>query len=1360
MNRTRKGKSQRLLAIFLCLAALIGVMPAGTALAWSGTAGQQTTSTFGDYLEGYDGHGYSSAKGYVTMTYHGDGTTSYEEHSGGVARRSYGMFNEAGEFRRVYCIEAGVEYIRNQSYTSQSGTENGYFNRLPETARRGIQLAALYGYAPGKSLPIAGITEDDFWLGTQFVIWEYQQQLRTDAGNRRDNGPVAADTFYNQLTGRPAELAYNWILQQIARHEKAPSFANGSTHELKYNPSTKLYSLTLTDANNSGAELEAVSGTEGVTVTRSGNAYTFTSTKMLQNPITITYRRNVPITDTCLIWGNPTYQTMMTGAGDPITFDVKIKTETFGTVKIVKASEDGQVSGISFRITGNGVDQMITTGSNGQIAQQLLPGQYTVTEQTPDKYVQPASQTVTVESGQTSTLYFSNILKKFRVEVKKQDSETGSAQGAGTLAGAVYGIYHNGELMDSYTTDAAGEFTTRYYPCGEDWTLREISPSEGYLLDETVYPVGSEPGNYTVEFNTAKNNVTEQVIKGKIRLVKHIDAPDTDLPPEEAGSGSGNEGMIEQPEEGAVFEVHLASAGSYEQAKDRERARITTDSDGFAETPLLPYGIYRVRQLSGMEGQALIPNFTVTISEQDRTYSFILNNSTITSKIRVEKRDVETDELIPAEASFQIYKPDGTLLVQHMDYPTPVDISTFTTTSDGWLMLPQPLDYGAGYRLVEVESPYGYVLSKEPVSFDVTGEQDVVTVEYHNAPQKGVIQIEKTGEVLTSVQENDGLYLPVYEARPLEGAVYDVIADEDIVVGGDIKAKKGDVVDTVTTGEKDGKSNPLYLGRYQIVERQAPEGMTIHPEPQEVELRYGGQEIELVETTAAFYNERQKVRIDFVKTLEQDKTFHLGMNGEILLVQFGLYAADDIVAADGSRIPKDGLIATASPKEDGTGTFAVDLPFGNFYAREIAVDGHYLVSDQTYPIVFAYEGQDIQTVPISLNDGQPIANDLLRGKIEGSKTDEDGQPVKGALIGLFDEDAEEFTEETAILTVISGQDGSFAFAHIPQGHFVCREITPAEGFVGSEEAHHIYNVADGQVTQVHIENRHITGTVQVRKTDADYPDALLSGAVFEIYRDENGDGVLDAGDMLMGEMQEVDAGIYEMTGLRYHRYLLVEKQSPAHFLRDEAVYPFAITTDGEIVVVENEAGRGFINRAQTGSLVITKTADDGKKEGFRFTVTGEDFMGNSFTATYETDANGKINVELRPGKYTVSEEAGEHTKSYDLPDSQEVEIKADKTAELAFYRHDEEIPATDQKRGTKGNRAAGQADIKAAIQKGRGTEQYRDYGQEHRQLFPHCQEIQGGFCPQAFQERPDKILCVFQGARSGRYHCGVYGVHG
>ncbi len=1265
MKRLLRGKSRRLLAVFLCLATLIGVVPAGTAMAWSGTVGQQTTSTFGDYLEGYDGKSYYTAQHYVTMTYHEDGTTSYEEHSSGVARKSYGMLNEAGEFRRVYCIEAGVDYIRDQSYTSQSGTDNGYFNRLPETARRGIQLAALYGYAPGKSLPIDGITEDDFWLGTQLVIWEYQQQLRSDAGSLHNNGPIAADTFARQIAGRPAELAYRWVLEQIAQHETVPSFANGSVHELKYNPSTKLYSLTLTDANNSGAELAAVSGTEGVTVTRNGNAYTFTSTKMLQDPITITYRRNVPVGDAILIWGNPTYQTMMTGAGDPITFDVKIKTETYGTAKIVKASEDGQVSGISFRITGNGVDQTITTGSNGQIARQLLPGQYTVTEQTPDKYVQPASQTVTVESGQTATLYFSNVLKKFRVEVHKQDGETGSAQGDGTLAGAVYGIYHNGELADSYTTDASGDFTTRYYPCGEGWTLREISPSEGYLLDETVYPVGGEPGNYTVELNTAKNHVTEQVIKGKIRLVKHIDAPDADLPPEEAGSGSGNEGMIEQPEEGAVFEVYLASAGSYEQAKDGERARITTDSDGFAETPLLPYGTYRVRQLSGMEGQALVPDFTVTISEQDRTYSFILNNSTITSKIRVEKRDAETGELIPAEASFQIYKPDGTLLVQHMDYPAPVDISTFTTTSDGWLMLPQPLDYGAGYRLVEVESPYGYVLSKEQVSFDVTGETDTVTVVCSNVPQKGVIQIGKTGEVLTSVQENDGLYLPVYEARPLEGAVYDVIAAEDIVVGGDIKAEKGDVVDTVTTGENGGRSKPLYLGRYQIVERQAPDGMTINSEPQEVELRYGGQEIELVETAAAFYNERQKVRIEYAKTLEQDETFHLGMNDEILSVQFGLYAADEIVAA--SRIPKDGLIATASPKEDGSGTFAADLPFGNFYAREIAADGHYLVSDQTYPIAFAYEGQDIPTVHISLNDGQPIANDLLRGKIEGSKTDEDGQPVKGALIGLFDEDTEEFTEETAILTVKTGQDGSFVFEHIPQGHFICREITPAEGFVGSEEAHHIYNVADGQVTQVHIENRHITGTVQVRKTDADYPDALLSGAVFEIYRDENGDGVLDAGDTLMGEMQEVDAGIYEMTGLRYHRYLLVEKQSPAHFLRDEVVYPFAITTDGEIVVVENEAGQGFTNRAQTGNLVITKTTDDGKKEGFRFTVTGEDVLGNAFCETYATDAEGRIGVTLRPGKYTVSEEAGDNTQNYVLPDSQEVEIKAGETAELMFH---------------------------------------------------------------------------------------------
>lgn len=167
------------------------------------------------------------------------------------------------------------------------------------------------------------------------------------------------------------------------------------------------------------------------------------------------------------------------------------------------------------------------------------------------RYVVPASQTAPIEWNKVTKRSFDNVLKKFQVTVTKTDAETGSPQGDASLAGAVYGIYKGEELIDTYTTDENGQFTTKYYICDNDWTVREISPSEGYLLDTAIHKVGAEPELYTVELNSTANDVNEQVIKGNIALIKHTDNGET---------------QIETPEEGAVFEVFLKSAGSYENA--------------------------------------------------------------------------------------------------------------------------------------------------------------------------------------------------------------------------------------------------------------------------------------------------------------------------------------------------------------------------------------------------------------------------------------------------------------------------------------------------------------------------------------------------------------------------------------------------------------------------------------------------------------------------------------------------------------------------------------------------------------------------------------------------------------------------
>ena len=1306
-TNTHRHGFHRLVALLLCAVCVLGLLPAQ---AFAMSPGETASSWLGDYYKGSDGQHYNAPAPYTYLVYQSDGSMDVRTSSGGNPYKHYMLTTSDGSSHQVYCVESGIPYnTSDNSYTSESGKNSHYLELLPSTARKGITLTTIYGWKPGAALPVSGINEDDYKIATQIILWEYQQQLRTDPYSRHGNGHAKADQYFSVIAGRPAEKAYNWILSQVASHSTVPSFTSASKDkapvlELKWDVEKKVYTLTVTDTNNLKIDLEKLSGS-GVSVTRSGNKYTFTSKKMIMDPVSFAFRKNIPVAEDMLIWGRPGYQTMMTGASDPVFFYLNIKTETYGTAKIVKTSEDGIVSGIPFHISGtdvlgNKVSEDVVTGENGQIEKKLLPGTYLVTEQPVDRYVTPAAQYITVESGQTSSVHFSNILKKFRVHVVKTDADTGTAQGDATLAGAVYGIYNNGELVDTYTTGPDGDFMTRYYVCGDNWTIREIEPSTGYLLNDTVYEVGASPQLYEVELNTAENQVTETVIYGNIQLIKHTDDPDSDVS-EKENTEEPNEGVIERPEAGAVFEVFLKAAGSYDGAKESERDLLTTDSDGFAASKQLPYGNYTVHQTAGEEGKAFIPDFTVFVNENGFTYSYILNNRTITARLLVEKCDAETGNIIPMTGTgFQIKDlSTGEFITQEIFYPNPETLDTFYVSDEGWLMLPEPLHTG-DYELYEVAAPYGYVLSSEPVPFTIDGSEAVVTVTQYNMPQKGQFTISKTGEVFASVQENDGLYQPVYEVKGLPGAVYDVIADEDIYTGdGTLRTAKDTVVETLTTGE-DGtaQSGLLYLGRYRLEERQAPAGMVLNTEPEYAELTYAGETVEVTQTAVGLYDERQKAAVDLHKSLETDELFGIGLGEEFKDISFGLYAASDLTAADGSIIPEDGLLEVVSVAANENGgfssSFASDLPFGSYYVKERTTNAAYILSDQEYPLEFAYAGQETALVSIAVNGGEAIANELLRGRVDGKKYGESpdsGDPVElaGALIGLFAPDTEAFTEEQALLTVTTGEDGSFAFEEISYGHWIIAEISAPALYTVSKEQHHVYIGADGQQIEIRVDNTLIRGSVQVQKTEAvDEPSSadkkdgeentflrFLSGAVFELYEDTNGDQKFDSGDKLLGELTEKDAGFHTAENLLAKGYFVKEKTAPEGYQPDENAYYFAITEDGQVAVIENgDAGRGFSNEAYRGNLKITKDSSDGRKEGFAIEVKSAD---GSYCETFTTPKSGIIEVKgLRVGIYTVTEIANRASKDYIIPDAATVEIKADQTSTVQFFNEKPEKPET------------------------------------------------------------------------------------
>ena len=1290
----------------------------------------------------------------------------------------------------AYCIEPGTGQHTGDTLTEKN---EDYFNNLGSNGtisgddiRLNIGRILQYGYCGSISTSWKSQNSDDadklsHAIATQLLIWETIVGERDESFNHKS--PGSYDAILDQIQkGHPLYSRimayYNSMSESVQKHTKVPSFCTKSSgsakvNELKWDGSK--YVTTLTDSNGVLGNYEFSANIDGVTFFKSGNKLTVSMTKAPSKEFTITATKTNGTRKGIVVWtdgknspGNGIQDVVSysQNVSDPVSGFVKMKV-SYGSCKIVKTSEDGKVDGINFTISGNGVNQTVTTANGGKFQlDNLMPGVYTVTEQSIDKYVPQEVHRVTVVAGQVATvnfnnvlkrgnlqvikssednlvegvtfhLYgtslagiavdeyavtdkngiatfkdvlisgstpytieevdtairyvvpekqtapikwnevtnrdFTNILKKFSVTVTKSDREEGTAQGDAKLSGAVYGIYKGETLVDKYVTDSDGQFTTKEYVCDSDWTVREITPSEGYLLDKTVHKVGAEPNLFTIEHNLISNDVTEQVIKGNIAIIKHTDDGET---------------KIETPESGATFEIYLKSSGNFEAAEEDERDTIVCDENGFAQTKDMPYGVYTVHQTKGWEGREFMKDFDVFISQDGQTYRYLINNANFESYIKVVKVDAETGKTIPyAGAGFQIYDPAGNKVSMTFTYPTPTTINTFYTDADGQLVTPEKLEYGKGYSLVEVQAPYGYVLDSTPVPFDVTEENStqeggitLIKVDKPNMAQKGTISVEKTGEVFFGVnvsgeEDKDVIYQPVYTVKGLAGAVYEITADEDIITpDGTLRYHKGDVVDTVTTDDEGfAKSKELYLGKYTVVEIKAPNGMVINNEKHSVELTYAGQDVAVTETVTSFYNERQKVKISLEKALEQNDTFGIGKNDEIKNISFGLYAKEDIVSSSGTVIPADGLIEIITLDENGTAIANTDLPFGSYYIKEITTDEHYILSDTQYPFTFEYAGQDTETVEIKINDGKPIENKLIYGSVSGKKIDEDGEALNGALIGIFKADETVFTREHALMTAVSQKDGSFSFAKVPYGNWIVREIEAPIGFVLDDTSYEVNISENEQVVEVEITNEYVHGNIQLTKVDADYPDNKLTGATFEVYRDVNGDGKLDDGDELIGNLKETSTGIYEMKELLYGKYLVRETKAPDGFELDKGVYSVFIENDETTYNVENKAGVGFINQAMKGNLKIKKTSSDGKVEGFTFRVTGENGYDRSFT----TDKNGEIfNEGLRIGEYTVSEVSDNVSAGYVLPADKKASVKVGSTTVVEMHNVLRDTPKT------------------------------------------------------------------------------------
>lgn len=706
MKKLYRRSISGLLALLICFTAILGSGMTAYAAAFTGETADSYSVAFprdGDANLDYSGTWGHDELHYMNGWTSGEATWMNTLHT-------IGSFDGPA----CYCIEPGVPRNLYRSYESYG---EDYWDTFPAEYNRTIDGRTMktllgrimqYGYQGNLSLDWRSQNKADadklaHMMATQVLVWETVVGERDADFNHVDPGSAdAVKSVYR--TSHPLysrfSAYYDSIEASVKKHTVVPSFMDRSeeaaqTVELSWDGGR--YTATLTDTNGVLGEYTFSSAQSDMTFAVDGNDLTISAETASADGVTITAVRNNN-RQGVLVWSDGHYGpdgtmqdvvTFRDTVSDPMYAYLHLKVG-YGSVKIIKTSEDGKVDGIAFTISGNGVNQTVATNSRGEIRiDSLRPSVYTVTEQSYDKYEPQEVRRVTVVSGQVSTVTFNNklkrgsleviktsedhliegvkfhltgaslsglpvdeyavtdstgkavfsdvligtgyvlsevdtdvryvipedqtaavewskvthksihnVLKKWNATVTKSDSATGTPQGDAKLSGAVYGVYKGGQLVDTYVTDGNGQFTTVYYACGDDWTIREITPSEGYLLDSTVYPVGAEPQRYTAEYNPIALDVTEQVIRGGVALTK----VDKDYP--------------ENKLEGAVFEVYRDSNRNQELDAEDELLGTMEELGGgeYALTGLC-YGGYFVKEAKAPEGFYLDENayyFSIT----------------------------------------------------------------------------------------------------------------------------------------------------------------------------------------------------------------------------------------------------------------------------------------------------------------------------------------------------------------------------------------------------------------------------------------------------------------------------------------------------------------------------------------------------------------------------------------------------------------------------------------------------------------------------------------------------------------------------------------------------------------------------
>lgn len=1118
------------------------------------------------------------------------------------------LFN--GTSYPAYCLQHGKGRVNNGAYVQRDNYG------MTEAMRRIVA----YGFNDTNALQDGNngwySAETAKMMVTQHLVWLASEGYITVDGTNWSWG-----SGIDNDVERMANLAYNGsvvrsyyaeLKDRLLRSEIVPSFAGKNSdgsdaQEIALQLVNGKYTATVTDTNGVLDLFDFQKA--GFDISRNGNTLTIsTSTLPEQETTIIGAGYTVGDKNSIAVWedrdqqANIQHQATCPGTTQIMAY-IKIKGEKPSyTITLNKTSADLTTTNGNPNYSLEGAVYYVyeyvntpdypywdyepyatfTTDANGhaELSKKLSPNDYVTFEAVAPKGYCADSKTHKFTVTGETTLNVVDDPGTIVLSVHKKDSETNSDQASGnaSLAGAIYRVSYlvDGQMVcKDITTNSKGVTGLNKIPLGQI-TVQEITAPIGYKLDPTVHTYNITTLGTGDVYELEPEDFTEDVFKGKIALHKQYETLDKLA-----------------DEQGAEFDVYLKSAGSFDAAKETERDHITTGADGMATTKDLPYGTYVVHQTKGGNGRQLVADFDVSISEDGKVYSYDLVNVQKNAQLKIVKT---SEDGVVEGIHFRVTRLEDNYSAE---YVTNAAGEILTETLPIYADKDGATKYQYRVEELDTEKTYGYQLP-DPQIVELS-EGEIASVSFHNVPieigTKATVEGEKEVDPLDKVTLTDTVSytgLAPGKEYKVTGVLMDKETGEKLLVNGkEITAETTFIAET-----KNGSIDVTFIfdatglhGKEIVVfEDLYRENVLLATH---ADINDEGQTVKIKNPeigTKATADGKKEITADKITITDVVSYKDLTPGKEYKLTGVLMNkATNDKLLIDGKEITAE---ATFTPKAT---TGEVEMTF-SFDARELTAETEVVVFETLYR-----DGIEIAVHADIEDEGQTVKILPLHGSIMTTKVNADDptDKISGATFGVYsDADGDGiFNAKTDKLvgTLQEGDTGVYTLDSLPYGKFFLHEDKAPEGFVQDNIYYPFEIKEDGQIVNFEtvpgkdFPNKPIKGTVTTTKVDATNPQHKLSGAVFEIYRDADGDGRYTEGvDTLIGRMDEIETGFYSLSDLVYGKYLIYEAQAPANFVRDTIYYPFSITENGQVVTFETIPGKDFPNspvpnRPKTGS---------------------------------------------------------------------------------------------------------------------------------------------------------------------------------